>query len=359
MSTNGIFRFLLSGPGLIGKQHAQLILRHPNAVLSAVVAPNTPDNRSFASQVEANRYSNIESALEHEYIDAAIVSSPNSFHFEQAITCIKNNIPVLVEKPLTSDLDTAKALMEKSEALAVPVLVGHHRTYSPLLSEARTFLQSKDFGRLVTVHGSALFFKPTRYFEDGPWRRQPGGGPILINLIHEIGILRFLCGEIKAVSAISSNGIRDFEVEDTAAIIFGFENGAIGTFILSDAAASNKSWEMTSGENTAYPWFPKDNCYHFAGTNGSLDFPSMASRTYPSAQVPSWWSSFAQAEISVPRRNPLELQFEHFINVLRGRERPRVPARDGYQNMAVIEAIQASIASNTIAAVLSPCRLNG
>jgi predicted dehydrogenase len=233
----------------------------------------------------------------------------------------------------------------------VPTLVGHHRTYSPLLGVAKTFLQSQQFGRLVTVHGSALFYKPTGYFEDGPWRRQKGGGPILINLIHEIGILRFLCGEIKAVFAISRNGIRQFEVEDTAAITFDFHNGALGTFILSDTAASNKSWEMTSGENKAYPWFPHDDCYHFAGTNGSLDFPSMANRTYPSGQPPSWWSSFEHAEISVPRRNPLELQIEHFINVLHGRETPRVSARDGYLNMVVVDAIRTSIASNTIVPV--------
>ena len=111
-----------------------------------------------------------------------------------------------------------------------------------------------------------------------------GWGPILINLIHEIGLLRHFCGEIENVFALAGRKIRNFEVEDTVTIALEFFDGALGNFLLSDTAASSKSWEMTSGENWTYPHFPEEYCYHFAGTNGSLDFPSMRARYYAATQ---------------------------------------------------------------------------
>ena len=93
----------------------------------------------------------------------------------------------------------------------------------------------------VAVMGSAAFLKPDHYYEDAPWRKQPGGGPILLNMIHEVHNLRILCGDIVAVQAFASNAVRGFPVEDTVAINLRFANGALGTFLLSDTAACPKS----------------------------------------------------------------------------------------------------------------------
>jgi predicted dehydrogenase len=62
-------------------------------------------------------------------------------------------------------------------------------------------------------------------------------------MIHEVDNLRAMVGEIVAVQAIASSAIRKFPVEDTVAINLHFENGALGAFLLSDTAASAKSWD--------------------------------------------------------------------------------------------------------------------
>jgi predicted dehydrogenase len=83
-------------------------------------------------------------------------------------------------------------------------------------------MRSGVLGSIVGVIGSAVFYKPDfdGYFE-GPyaWRREPGGGPILINMIHDVGNLRAMVGEVVAVQAMASNATRKFAVEDTVAIM--------------------------------------------------------------------------------------------------------------------------------------------
>lgn len=341
-------RFLISGPGLIGKQHARLVSARPDCVLAVIVAPPTDENRAFATKFGAKFYTDVGQALQAESIDAAIISSPNVWHYRQALSCIEKTIPVLVEKPITDEIEDARKLADFADASKVPVLVGHHRTYSPLLDAASSFINSPRFGRLVAFQGAALFYKPEQYFKDGEWRTKKGGGPILINLIHEIGLMRHFCGEIRTVVAVASNKVRGFDVEDTVGITFEFESGAIGNFLLSDTAASNRSWEMTSGENPAYPHDRSGNCYHFAGTNGSLDFPTMKARYYATDAARSWWNDFEFEKIAFIPTDPLELQLQHFTEVVRSGVQPLVSARDGYRNMLVIEAIMRSIETRAV-----------
>lgn len=334
--------FLLSGPGLIGRKHIELLAKNPETQLVAIVAPGHEHNSVLAAELGVPRFDTILAAVESQRIDAAIISSPNEFHFEQTLACIENNIPIFVEKPLTDKLSTAFQLVQAAEKHGSIVLVGHHRTHSSLLKIAHEFLSSEQFGTPVAVQGSALFFKPDDYFAAGPWRTRLGGGPILINMIHEIGILRFLFGEIESVMSHVSKARRAFEVEDTASITITFKNGALGTFLLSDTSASSKSWEMTAGENPAYPFFPDEDCYHFSGTNGSLDFPSMRYRTYHGEKDQSWWHPFKNGRLPVSRQDPLERQLQHFVDVAKRQAKPLVSVRDGYLNMVVIEAIMRS-----------------
>jgi predicted dehydrogenase len=346
-------RFLVSGPGLIGKKHCALIRDRDGCDLAVVVAPDSSENRATAAGFGAAFHTSLKDALGNASdpgarIDAAVISSPNAFHFEQALACIERNIPVLVEKPISDTLASARELARRATDAKVPVLVGHHRTHSTLLSVADDFLRSERFGRLVSVMGSAQFYKPAHYFIDGEWRTRIGGGPILINLIHEIGLMRHFCGEISSVVALASNSVRDFEVEDSVSISLRFANGALGTFMLSDTAASSKSWEMTAGENPSYPHFPDEDCYHFAGTQGSLDFPSMHVRSYAKDSDRSWWVPFVSERLSVKREDPLAAQLDHFVAVIRGQEKPLVTAHDGYRNMLVIEAIARSIREKRI-----------
>jgi predicted dehydrogenase len=181
-----------------------------------------------------------------------------------------------------------------------------------------------------------LLKKPDDYFE-GAWRREQSGGPLLINLIHDIDNLRFICGEIEYVQAMTSNKVRGFAVEDTAALLLKFANGALATFTLSDATPAPWSWELSSGENAAYPRQDQP-CYLFAGTRGSLSVPNMALWSYPGDG--GWYAPLSRSELAVSPLDPLVEQLRHFLAVIARREAPLVSADDAMGTLAVIEAIK-------------------
>ena len=238
-------------------------------------------------------------------------------------------------------------LLKAVDAKRARVLIGHHRAHSPIMAKARQVIESGVLGRLVAVMGSATFLKPDQYFEDAPWRREVGAGPILLNMIHEVHNLRMLCGEIVAVQAFASHAVRGFPVEDTVAINLRFASGVLGTFMLSDTAACPRSWEQTSQENKAYATYEDEDCYVIAGTNGSLSVPTMRLKTYPRPEDRSWWKPFEVSVVDMVRDDPLKHQLEHFGAVVRGEAEPLVSARDGLANLRVTEAIVAAAQSGS------------
>ena len=268
-----------------------------------------------------------------------ILATPNQLHVEHALKCIDAGLPMLLEKPIAPTMGEGERLVKIADASGAKILIGHHRAHSPIMAKAKEVVDRGTLGPLVAVMGSAVFFKPERYFTEAPWRRQIGGGPILLNMIHEVHNLRMLCGDIIAVQALASHATRGFPVEDTVAINLRFANGALGSFMLSDTAACARSWEQTSQENKAYPTYPDEDCYVVIGTFGSLSVPTMRLKTYDKAEDRSWWKPFRMSVAEMVRDDPLVHQFEHFGAVVRGDVEPLVTARDGLANLRITEAI--------------------
>ena len=338
-------KIAVAGAGQIGKRHIEMIgrNRHRGCRLSAIVDP-APAAVDVARSLAVPLYGSLEQLIATDRPDAVIIASPNQLHVEQALACIAARLPTLVEKPVAHTVESGVRLCAAAEAANVPILVGHHRRHSAIMSRAVEIVKSGALGRLVAVTGTAMFYKAENEgYYDGPnvWRRQPGGGPILLNMIHEIDNLRALAGEIVSIQAFTSNARRGFPVEDTAAIALRFANGALGTFLLSDTSASDRSWEHASGEDPRFDpaHTSDDDCYVVVGTMGQLSVPTLRLARYPDEAGRSWHKPLARSVVSLEPADPLERQIAHFCDVIRGTAKPLVSARDGLTNLRIVEAI--------------------
>lgn len=340
-------RIAVAGAGYIGRAHMAAAQASPSVSLSAIVDPS-PAAARIAAEAGVPLYRSLEELFAGDRPDGIVLATPNPLHVGHALLAIEAGVPALLEKPVAPTVLEAQRLVDAVDAAQARVLIGHHRAHSPIMAKARQVVAQGTLGRIVAVMGSATFFKPDRYFDEAPWRREPGAGPVLLNLIHEIHNLRMLCGDITGVQAIASNAVRGFEVEDTVAITLRFAGGALGTFLLSDTAACARSWEQTSRENTAYPSYDDEDCYVIAGTRGSLSVPTMRLKTYPGDADRSWWKPFEVGVVGMVRDDPIQRQMEHFGAVVRAQAPPLVSVRDGLQNLRVTEAVMTAARSGAL-----------
>jgi len=328
-------RLVVIGAGLIGREHCDLIRLHGGADLVGLADISEPA-REYAKSNGYTFFSDYEEMLDRPIPDGAIVALPNALHLIAGQACLSRGVPCLIEKPIAESVAAAKILVDASATLAVPVLVGHHRRYSPDILEARRLIRDGALGDLVAVNGLWMADKPDDYFQE-IWRKAPGGGPLLINLIHEIDCLRFLVGEIESVRAFTSNAVRGFAVEDTASIALRFQNGVLGSFLLSDAVASPYTWEMSSGQALYFPHQPGD-CYFIGGRAGSLAVPSMTLWRHETA-AQHWQDPFVAVPQPLDGSRPYHNQLDHFLDVIDGTAMPVVSAWDGMVTLAATLAV--------------------
>ena len=332
-------RLAVLGAGLVGRRHIETVRALPHmAELLAVVDP-AMDPAQFDLGNTA-WFGDVRQMLDQVRPEAVIIATPNNLHEAQGLLACERGIHFLVEKPVTSSVEEAARLVDAVAKSGVKTLVGHHRRYLAAVVEARRLIADGVLGDLVAASVVWATRKPDAYFGT-TWRREPGGGPLLINAIHEIDMLRHLCGEVSAVGGVASNARRGFAVEDTAAALFAFVGGCLGTLVCSDAGFSPWTIEQGSRENPHFK-YSGQSAYRLVGTKASLELPVL--RLWgPRAQGEIGWDKpIVATELSVPYRDPFEAQLEHFQRLIRLDEPPMVSVRDGANTLAAILAVAQS-----------------
>ncbi len=328
------------GAGLIGKRHIDHVLSEDCAELMAIVDP-TEMGKALAAAKGTNWYPDFATMIRRERPEGVIISTPNQMHVANGLEVVAAGVPALVEKPLADDVAEAARLVEAAEKAGVKLMTGHHRRHNPLIQAAKKAIDDGRLGQIVSVHGTCWFYKPDDYF-DIPWRREKGAGPVFLNLIHDVDLLRYLCGDVVEVHALESNALRGNRVEETAVILLKFASGVLGTVNVSDKIVSPWSWELTSGENPAYT-HTQETCYMIGGTLGSLTVPYLD--LWHNSTQPSWWEPILRERLPVEPKDPLGLQVRNLCEVVRGTAEPVMSGREGLKTLRIIEAVKQAAAT--------------
>ena len=311
MSELNPVRIAVIGAGAMGRNHIRFVTEEPEAELVAI-ADAFEGARATAEAAGVPFYTDPAQMMDEVKPEAVIIATPNDLHLGVAREAVKRNIVPLVEKPISNDLEDAQAFAAEAETAGVPVLVGQHRRHNPFVNKAKEIIESGELGKLTVSSFHYMIYKNDEYF-DVEWRRKKGAGPILVNLVHDVDLLRYLLGEPVAVQGMQSS------------------------MTISDATASPWNWEATAREDPQYRPFDAD-AYFIGGTKGALSLPRLHQFSYDGA---SNWHKPLQMEIpAVDPALPHKMQLKHFVKVVRREVEPVVTPADNVKTLTLLNAIK-------------------
>lgn len=335
MTSAASIRLAVVGTGLVGVIHAERVESSSETELAVLCGLND-GVQDLADRLGVPLVTDYHDVLLHE-ADGVIIATPNRLHPTMGTFFVEQDVPILVEKPIADTVAGGIALCAAGSRSGVPILVGHHRRHHPAVREARRIIAA-ELGTLIGFTAMVAMRKPDSYYDE-PWRRESGAGPLLVNLIHEVDLVRFLCGEIVGVQAITRQLIRPWDFDDTASLLIHLASGAIGTMFISESTSSPWSWESSVSSGMGFHNAGQDYAF-FMGTEASLSFPSLTIWEYDDGDgEPGWFSPLHKRRVDAAGADPYAEQIAHFAQVIRSGVQPIVSGEDGLRSLAVVEAV--------------------
>ena len=264
------------GPGsFIGRMHRAAAAMDGRYEIVAGVVSSDPDrSREAAVDMgidEERAYGDAMKMLDAESArpdgaDVVAIMTPNDSHHAYAVAALDRGFDVICDKPMTNTLDEALDLVSKIQSTGLIFCLTHNYTGYPLVRQARAMVKSGELGeiRLVQVdyvQGNKADEQDPDPSDGLPWRFDPvRGGPSLVMGdigTHAHNLMRFITDlEVAEVAADIGHVAPGRLVDDFGGALLRFENGARGSFWVTQAAAGveNSLWIRVSGTRGTIEW---------------------------------------------------------------------------------------------------------
>ncbi len=311
-----MIRLAIMGHGVIGKRHAEQARTHPRFELACIIDPVAPE-ADFADLSEVDMP-----------VDAVVIATPSNLHATHAVAAAARGWHMIIEKPVAHDLTAADHIIEAVKTSGVHALVGHHRRHHANVVKLKEIVDGGEIGEVLAANLMWLTRKPDSYF-DIDWRKGADGSPVMMNLVHDIDLLRYLLGDVTEIVGLHGGHHRSGEDRnENGALALAFDSGATATIAFADSAASPWGFERGTGESPAIPATRRDMLF-LAGTKGAVSFPSLTLWNGAS----DWTEMPLPTPYLVDDTVPFEAQLDHFADVISGQASPRITVEEGRKTL--------------------------
>jgi predicted dehydrogenase len=238
---NQLIKFVIVGSGHIGKRHAEMVRRNPEAELIAMVDVQAAD-ACGAEQFNVPFFNSMEALLASDLVfDVVNICTPNGLHAEQAIKALEAKKHVVVEKPMGLTTDQCEKVIFKSLQQSKNVFCVMQNRYSPPSEWIKDVVERNVLGEIFMVQLNCYWNRDDRYYKADGWKGKQDldGGTLFTQFSHFIDIMYWLFGDIDRIQGkfadFTHKDTTDFE--DSGFVSFDFVNGGMGCINYSTAVA--------------------------------------------------------------------------------------------------------------------------
>jgi phthalate 4,5-cis-dihydrodiol dehydrogenase len=371
---SGVIQIGIVGLGAAGRAFVPAILGHPGLKLAAIADPVSQVRESVTAELGVAAYATLAELLDHPGLDAVYIATPTDLHPEHVEQACAAKKHILVEKPMATTLEEARAMIAAADRAGVALLVGHSHSYDMPIKKMREIIAGGTLGRVRMVN--------TWCFTDWIYRpRRPeeldaslGGGVTYRQGSHQFDIIRLLCGGmVKTVKAKTFDWDPKRSAIGAHTVFLDFADGAAatavyngyGSFSTMDLCGDVSEWGYIQPPGSR-PWARRPapgttpeaelRAKQARAKNaipGSAPYQPYFGLTLVSCeggdirQSPTGLSIYTEdglSEIALPAdRTPRDLVMAEFHDVITG----KAPAvHDGRWGLANLEVCAAAIASS-------------
>ena len=315
--------FLIVGYGSIGRRHARNVERLGHQVVLLRHSKQRPNSAGF------REYFSLSDALGTEtVIDGVIICNPTSEHAQTVETAIEFNLPFLVEKPLTDNLNSAIAvrdLIRKNEFRKYDIAF-NLRQY-PILKYIKGYLPQ--LGKVFSVRVDAgyylPFWRPDDDYRNTTSAQKALGGGVHKEMVHEIDYVLWLFGvPDRLMGYVGKISDLEIDTEDICSAILLYDSGIVVELHLDYLSHKYRRGLQIICETGTLEWsFPEGEIVYYSKDHHNRQTLFSLDESY----------DFNETYL---------MEIEKFVRIIHGNSGPTVDADDAFKVTAVVEAIAES-----------------
>ena len=277
-------------------------------------------------------FGSFDKILEEQGVEALVVATPASTHFDLSRKALKAGKHVFVEKPFTMKSEEAVELAELGEQTGLTVMVGHLLEYHPAVTKLKEMVERGELGKLYYMYTERVNLGIVRKEENAWWSLAP----------HDISVILYLFNEQPESVSVRGQGFLQEGVEDVAFGNLHFADGRMAQIHVSWLDPRKSRRMVVVGDRRMASFDDME--------------PSEKIRLFDKgvSVVKDGYASYEESirlrsgDIMIPAivlSEPLRVECEHFVECVTKGVRPRSDAQDGLRVVRVLEAGEESLRS--------------
>jgi UDP-N-acetylglucosamine 3-dehydrogenase len=310
------------GTGSMGMNHLRVLrdFSEEQVHLVGIADPHEPSLKQAMSRFHVAGYADYREMVEKARPDLVAVVVPTHLHFEVASYMLDRGMNVLLEKPITSTVAEAFALIELARVRGVKLAVGHIERFNPAVIAVRRHLVAGELGTIFHLHARRLGPFPPRIRDVG----------VTLDLAtHDIDVMRYLAdAEVEHVYSETRRHIHTTH-EDLLLGVLRFTNQAIGVLDVNWLTPTKVRELSITGEKGMYLInYLTQDVFFYENDYTAMDWDALRALTGVSEGT--------MTRLKIQKAEPLRLEYEAVTDAIRRDVAPPVSGEDGLAALRVV-----------------------